>query len=101
MHENDNKIRDYDAVLDAKFGKQGTPSRIEAEEKAWAFYTGKIIENARKQVRITQAELGRRIGSDRSYISKIESGKIEPKVSTFYRIANAMGMNIEMSQAIV
>ena len=101
MHENDNKIRDYDAVLDAKFGKQGTPSRIEAEEKAWAFYTGKIIENARKQVRITQAELGRRIGSDRSYISKIESRKIEPKVSTFYRIANAMGINIEMSQAIV
>ena len=101
MHTNDHKIRDYDAVLDAKFGKPGTPSRIEAEEKAWAFYTGKIIEDARKQAGITQAELGRRIGSDRSYISKIESGKIEPKVSTFYRIANAMGMNIEMSQAIV
>lgn len=101
MHVNDHEIRDYDAVLDAKFGKPGTASRMEAEEKAWAFYTGKIIEDARKQARLTQAELGKRIGSDRSYISKIESGKIEPKVSTFYRIANAMGMQIEMSQAIV
>ena len=101
MHTSDYKIRDYDAVLDAKFGKLGTPSRTEAEERAWAFYTGKVVEDARKQARITQAELGRRIGSDRAYISRIENGKIEPKVSTFYRIANAMGMNIELSQALV
>jgi DNA-binding XRE family transcriptional regulator len=101
MNTNDHEIRDYDVVLDAKFGKPGTPSRMEAEEKAWAFYTGKIIEDARKQVRITQAELGKRIGSDRAYISRIESGKIEPKVSTFYRIVNAMGMNIEISQVII
>jgi DNA-binding XRE family transcriptional regulator len=101
MQTNDHKVRDYDAVLDAKFGKPGTPSRIEAEEKAWAFYTGKIIEDARKQARITQAELGKRIGSDRAYISRIESGKIEPKVSTFYRIANAMGMSVELSQVLI
>jgi DNA-binding XRE family transcriptional regulator len=98
MHVNDHEIRDYDVVLDAKFGKLGTPSRIEAEEKAWAFYTGKIIEDARKQVHITQEELGKRIGSDRTYISKIENGKIEPKVSTFYRIVNALGMNVEILQ---
>ena len=101
MQTNNHEIRDYDVVLDAKFGKPGTLSRIEAEEQAWAFYTGKIIENARKQARITQAELGKRIGSDRAYISRIENGKIEPKVSTFYRIVNAMGMNIELSQALV
>jgi len=101
MQINNHKIRDYDAVLDAKFGKPGTLSRTEAEEKAWAFYTGKIIEDARKQARITQAELGKRIGSDRAYISRIESGKIEPKVSTFYRIANAMGMNVELSQVLI
>ena len=29
-------------------------------------------------------ELARRIGSDRSYISRVESGQTEPKVSTFY-----------------
>lgn len=30
MHENNNQLVDYDAVLDAKFGKIGTSSRIEA-----------------------------------------------------------------------
>ena len=49
MHKNNHKIVDYDAVLDTKFGASGTPSRIDAEEKAYAFYTGQIIEDARKK----------------------------------------------------
>ena len=96
MQINNHQIVDYDAVLDAKFGAEGTPERAEAEEKAYAFYTGQIIEDARKKAKITQAELARRIGSDRSYISRVESGQTEPKVSTFYRIMNALGCRIEI-----
>lgn len=97
METNNHRIVDYDAVLDAKFGAKGTPSRLEAEEKAYAFYTGQIIEDARKKAKITQAELARRIGSDRSYISRVEKGQTEPKVSTFYRIMKALGCRIEFS----
>jgi ribosome-binding protein aMBF1 (putative translation factor) len=96
-HKNNHQVVDYSAVLAAKYGEKGTPQRIESEEKALAFFTGKIIEDARKQSHITQAELARRIGADRSYISKIESGKIEPKVSTFYRIVNAIGLTVNLS----
>ena len=32
MQTNNHKIVDYDAVLDAKFGKDGTPERARAEE---------------------------------------------------------------------
>ena len=100
MQINNHQIVDYDAVLDAKFGAEGTPERAEAEEKAYAFYTGQIIEDARKKAKITQAELARRIGSDRSYISRVESGQTEPKVSTFYRIMNALGCRIEFSMSL-
>ena len=88
------------ALIDERFGKEGTASRAEAEEKAYAFYTGQIIEDARKKAKITQAELARRIGSDRSYISRVESGQTEPKVSTFYRIMNALGCKIEFSMIL-
>ncbi len=37
------------ALIDERFGKEGTASRAEAEEKAYAFYTGQIIEDARKK----------------------------------------------------
>ena len=97
MHENNNQLVDYDAVLDAKFGKIGTPSRIEAEEKAYAFYTGKIIEDARKKAKVTQAELARR---NRSFISRVESGQTDLRTSTLYRIMNALGCQIEFNMSL-
>jgi len=98
MQTNNHKIVDYDAVLDAKFGKKGTPSRVEAEEKAFAFYNGKIIEQARKEANMTQSELAERLGSTKSYISRVENGHIEPKISTFFRIASTLGYSVEFSQ---
>lgn len=100
MQTNNHQIVDFDAVIDSKFGKPGTPSRAEAEEKAYAFYTGQIIEDARKKAKITQEELATRIGSNRSYISRVESGRTEPKVSTFYRIMNALGCRIECTMIL-
>lgn len=38
MQTNNHKIEDYDAVLDAKFGKDGAESRMKAEEEADNFY---------------------------------------------------------------
>ena len=43
MQTNNHKIVDYDAVLDEKFGKEGTPERIQAEEAAYSFYSGQIL----------------------------------------------------------
>lgn len=90
------KIFDVDAQLDAVFGKEGTPERKAAEDKAHAFFTGQIIEEARKKAHMTQAELAEKIGTNKSYISRVETGKTEPKVSTFYRIASALGLTVEL-----
>ena len=52
---NNHKIVDYDAVLDAKFGKDGTPERARAEEAAYSFYSGQILQDARKEAKMTQS----------------------------------------------
>ena len=63
MKKEKNKvIFDVDAQLDAAFGKEGTPERAAAEERANAFFIGQIIEDARKKANITQEELAARIG---------------------------------------
>lgn len=64
------------------------------------FFTGQIIEEARKKANITQAELAEKIGTNKSYISRIETGKTEPKVSTFYRIVSALGLTVELTPAM-
>jgi DNA-binding XRE family transcriptional regulator len=99
MQTNNHKIVDYDAVLDARFGKKGTASRAEAEEKAFAFYAGQIIKQARKEAKMTQTKLAEKTGSSKSYISRVETGRIEPKISTFYRIASALGHSVELIPA--
>lgn len=94
-------IYDIDALLDERFGSVGTKERAEAEERAYAFYTGAIIEDARKKAKVSKAELARRIGEAPSFITRIESGQIEPKVSTFYRIAAALGLSVGLNTPIV
>lgn len=98
-HVNDNQIRDYDVVLDAEFGVPGSPERARAEEDAYAFYSGQIIRVFRRSERVTQSELASRIGSTKSYISKVENGIMIPSASTFFRIINALGLQIDISRS--
>lgn len=100
MKTNNHKIVDYDTILDAKFGKRGTDKRAKFEESAYAFYTGQILQDARKEVKITQAQLAERINASKSYISRIENGQITPSVGTFYRIINALGLRVEILKPI-
>jgi len=101
METNDRMIRDYSAVLETEYGAHGTPERAKFDEEAYAFYTSQILLEARKESRLTQAELAKRIGADKSYISRIEKGITVPSVATFYRIVSALGRSVELTPASV
>lgn len=100
MKTNDHKTRNYSDVLSAQYGEAGTPERAKFDEEAYAFYTGQILLEARKEAKVTQSELARRINTTKSYISRIENGTINPSVATFYRIINALGLRIEILKPI-
>jgi len=76
----------FDELLDIKYGKPGTPKRDEFEAKAKAFVIGEMIKDARKEAHITQEELARKTGTKKSYISRVENGKIDIQVSTLFKI---------------
>lgn len=88
-----------DEWLDESLGKEGSPEREKNRERAWEEYNAQILLDARKNAHLTQEELARRIGTDKSYISRIERGLIVPTVSTLYKIAAAMGMTVELRPA--
>ncbi len=96
MSTSENMIQDYDAVLDARYGKKGSTERIKFEEDAYAYYTGIILRNARKEAKISQEELAKRTQTTKSYISRIENGVIIPSVAVFYRMINALGMSVKI-----
>ena len=86
------KLHSYDDLLDEKYGKRGTPSRIAFEEKALAYYYGTILKDRRKELKLTQKNLAEKIGKERSYIAYIEQGKTDMQLSTFFSISNALGL---------
>lgn len=90
------KIRSISAELDELYGEEGTSERNAFRREAYAYYTGQIIEEARKNAKMTQEELAVKVGTHKSYISRVETGRTEPKVSTFYKIAAALGMSVEL-----
>jgi len=95
--ENVEKLPTTNDMLDNLYGKEGTPQRESFKKEAYSYYTGKIIEQARKEAKMTQTELANKVGSNKSYISRIETGRTEPKVSTFYRIASALGHSVVLT----
>lgn len=94
------KITDYSAILDEKYGKEGTPQRAQFEEEAKAFYASQILLHARKEAKMTQSELAQRAGTTKSYISKIENGVIEPGVGLFFRLISSLGLRIDITKPL-
>lgn len=94
-------LRSVDAIMDQKFGKVGTSERDNFRREACSYCMGQIIHDARKKEKVTQEELAKRIGASKSYISRIEKGVIEPGVSTFYRIIEALGLRIEIVKPVI
>ena len=100
MSIKENMLTDISAELEKEFGAPGTPERAKFDEEAYAFYTGQILLEARREAKITQLELAKRINTTKSYISRVENGVIIPSVAMFYRIIGALGLKIEIVKPI-
>ena len=96
-----NEIGSFDAILDDKYGKIGTPERDEFHREAYAYCVGQMISDARKKEKMTQSELAQKVGTNKTYISRIEKGVVEPGVGLFFRIINALGLKVEIVKPIM
>jgi HTH-type transcriptional regulator / antitoxin HipB len=75
-----------DELLDIKYGKVGSPVRDAHDAKANYFVISEMLKEARREANITQEELAQRIGTKKSYISRLENGKVDIQLSTLFRI---------------
>lgn len=100
MQTKNNQLTDISAELDILYGEEGTEERAKFDEEAWNFYTSQILLDARKEAKITQSELARRLSTTKSYISRVENGIINPSVGMFFRIINALGMRVDVIHSI-
>lgn len=78
--------KNFDELLDSKYGKIGTEKRDGFEEKAQYFVISEMLKEGRKEAKMTQEQLAEKVGTKKSYISRLENGKCDIQLSTLYRI---------------
>jgi DNA-binding XRE family transcriptional regulator len=80
------------------YGKRGTKERDELEAGYENFKIGALIYNARIEKGMTQEQLAEKVGTTKSYISKIENNIKEARISTLQKIIElGFGGHLELS----
>jgi ribosome-binding protein aMBF1 (putative translation factor) len=98
MKTKKNNITTLDEFKEKHYGKRGTKKRDELEAGYENFKIGFLILQARLEKGLTQAELADKVGSSKSYISKIENNIKEVRFSTLNRIVElGLGGQLELS----
>ena len=86
------KLPTTNQLLDEKYGLDGTLEREEFNAKAIAWYYGTLLRERRRELKLTQKEVAEKIGREQTYIARIERGKADMQLSSFFRIAAVLGI---------
>jgi len=73
-------------LFDQKYGRKGTESRENFEQKAEAYMVAELVKESRKKAHLTQEQLAKKLNVKRTYISKIERASSDVRISTLRKI---------------
>lgn len=91
------KTYSLDEVTDKHIGKKGTPKRDEFENELRLDLIGNAIKQARKERKLTQAQLGELIGVQKAQISKIENNLTDARFETILKVFRALNAKINFN----
>lgn len=86
------QLSSYNDSLDAKYGKPGTPMREQFDSESLAWFYGNMLRERRRELKLTQKQVAEKLGREQSYIARVENGKADIQLSSFFRIAAILGI---------
>lgn len=93
-----NNLMSLEEFKEKNYGKRGTKKRDELEAGYENFKAGFLIQQARLEKGMTQEQLAEKVGTTKSYISKIENNIKEVRISTLQKIIElGLGGHLELS----
>jgi DNA-binding XRE family transcriptional regulator len=90
------KTYTIDEVQDQLIGKIGKPDRDKFEYELQMDLIGQAIKKTRQERNLTQEELGKLIGVQKSQISRIESNASNVTIDTLMRVFNALQAKVRL-----
>lgn len=86
-----------DSLIAEDFGELGTNERTEFELSCDAFIIGEQLKAERCRQGITQEELAKKIGTQKSFISRVENGHVDIQLSTLSRLFSGLGRRVAVT----
>ena len=98
LKKKESNLKTLEQLKEEHFGKRGTVAREKLEKGYQDFKLGVLIQEARHKKGMTQQELADKVGTTKSYISKIENNIKEARLSTIQKIVElGFGGELELS----
>lgn len=98
MKTKNNNLTTLEEFKEKNYGKRGTIKRDELEAGYESFKMGSLIHDTRLEMGMTQEQLAEKVGTTKSYISKIENNIKEARISTLQKIVElGFGGHLELS----
>ena len=91
------KMMSLDQMKDMHLGKEGTIERDEYEMELRVEILGEMIKTVRKENNLTQEQLGKLVGVNKSQISKLEKNTKNVTIETILRVFRALKTNIKFT----
>ena len=91
------KTHSLEEVTDKYIGKLGTPERDEFENELRLDLIGQAMKQARKERKLTQAQLGELVGVQKAQISKIENNLTDARFDTILKVFKALNAKINFN----
>ena len=91
------KTHTLDEVQDKLIGKIGTPDRDRFEYDLKMELLGRMIKATRKVRNMTQEELGKVVGVNKSQISKLENHANSATIETIIKVFNALKADVQFN----
>ena len=94
----ENNIKTLSQLVEAQYGKKGTPKRDTFEKGYTTFKLGAMIHEARLEKGLTQEQLANKCGTNKAYISKVENDIKDVRISTLQKIIEVgLGGHLNLS----
>ena len=84
------KLTSYDELKDKYFGPVGSPERTQYEFELSLELLAEQLKQLRKENKLTQSQLGEKIGVRKSQISKLENNAANVTVATMLKLFQAL-----------
>jgi ribosome-binding protein aMBF1 (putative translation factor) len=83
-------------LITEDFGPIGSPQRDQFEIECDAFIIGEQLKEERLRAGLTQEQLADRIGTKKSFISRVEKGRADIQLSTLVKLFRGLGKQISV-----